>query len=99
MKQEWAWDAAATPRHTRPAATRRANRVHSRGRKCQQSSITGVSVACKDEFEVAERSGDSADGRNRDRPAKTLAMPLSNSSKGDFGDEERDTKVYAIHQR
>ena len=55
--------------------------------------LRAQTVACKDEFEVAERSGDSADGRNRDRPAKTFAMPLSNSSKGDFGDEEKHTKV------
>ena len=51
--------------------------------------VRAQTVACKDEFKVAERSGDSADGRNRDRPAKTLAMPLSNSSKGDFGDGKK----------
>lgn len=51
-------------------------------------------VACKDEFEVAERGGDSADGRNRDHSAKTFAIPLSNSPKGDFGDKEKDTRAY-----
>jgi hypothetical protein len=38
-------------------------------------------VACKDEFEAAERGGDSADGKNRDSLAKTLDLPPVQNSK------------------